>query len=325
MIYQNESNELKYTMIYAKKNCLDCNKKFTDYSFNQVKKFCDYYCKKNYTLARRRKDRIKNIEKQCAYCGETFIQKFIKEVKYCSNKCNQIVQWKRLDAKRKIKRKIDPAYYEHERQLQKQWRKNNKERVKEFTKKAQSKESYKIKRRAWYKVYMSNPDNHNKRKEWERKWRSQDHVKAKKKLYKLNNKEYIRKRMKEYTQRPEVKNRVRERIRYRLKNDPIFRLKSSIRTRIYLYIKRGLAKKTLPTSVLIGCSWEFLKIHLEKQFKPHMSWANYGKWHIDHQKPMASFNLFKQKELLKCCNFSNLQPLWASENLSKGAKLIDVE
>ncbi len=312
-------------MIYAKKNCLDCNKKFTDYSFNQVKKFCDYYCKKNYTLARRRKDRIKNIEKQCAYCGETFIQKFIKEVKYCSNKCNQIVQWKRLDAKRKIKRKIDPAYYEHEKQLQKQWRKNNKERVKEFTKKAQSKESYKIKRRAWYKVYMSNPDNHNKRKEWERKWRSQDHVKAKKKLYKLNNKEYIRKRMKEYTQRPEVKNRVRERIRYRLKNDPIFRLKSSIRTRIYLYIKRGLAKKTLPTSVLIGCSWEFLKIHLEKQFKPHMSWANYGKWHIDHQKPMASFDLFKQKELLKCCNFSNLQPLWASENLSKGAKLIDIQ
>jgi len=312
-------------MIYAKKNCLDCNKKFTDYSFNQVKKFCDYYCKKNYTLARRRKDRIKNIEKQCAYCGETFIQKFIKEVKYCSNKCNQIVQWKRLDAKRKIKRKIDPAYYEHEKQLQKQWRKNNKERVKEFTKKAQSKESYKIKRRAWYKVYMSNPDNHNKRKEWERKWRSQDHVKAKKKLYKLNNKEYIRKRMKEYTQRPEVKNRVRERARYRLKNDPIFRLKCNVRTRIRLYVRRGLAKKTLPTSVLIGCSWEFLKIHLEKQFKPHMSWANYGKWHIDHQKPMASFNLFKQKELLKCCNFSNLQPLWASENLSKGAKLIDIQ
>ena len=217
-------------MIYAKKNCLDCNKKFTDYSFNQVKKFCDYYCKKNYTLAQRRKDRIKNIEKQCTYCNKTFIQKFIKEVKYCSNKCNQIVQWKRLDAKRKIKRKIDPAYYEHERQLQKQWRKNNMEKVKHYTKKAQSKESYKIKRRAWHKVYMSNPDNHNKRKEWERKWSSQDHVKAKKKLYKLNNKEHIRKRNKEYTQRPEVRNRVRERTRYRLKNDTIFRLKSTVRT-----------------------------------------------------------------------------------------------
>jgi len=122
-------------------------------------------------------------------------------------------------------------------------------------------------------------------------------------------------------QREEVKNRIRERTRYRLKNDPIFRLKSSVRTRIYLYVKRGLAKKTLPTSILIGCSWEFLKNHLEKQFKPNMSWANYGKWHIDHYRPMASFNLLKEKELLKCCNFSNLQPLWAFENLSKGAKL----
>jgi len=90
------------------KHCLNCNKQLVDRSFNQVKKFCNYYCKKNHTLERRRKNRIKNIEKQCAYCGKTFIQKFIKEVKYCSNKCNQIVQWKRLDAKRKIKRKTDP-------------------------------------------------------------------------------------------------------------------------------------------------------------------------------------------------------------------------
>ena len=303
------------------KNCLNCNKQLIDRSFNQVKKFCNYYCKKKFTLAKRRKDRIKNIEKQCAYCGKTFIQKFIREVKYCSNKCNQIVQWKRLDAKRKIKRKTDPIYHAHERKIQKQWRENNTEKVKQFSKKAQSKESYKIKRRAWYKVYMSNPIIHNKRKLWEKKWRKQDHVKEKKKLYKLNNKEYISIKNKAYSQREEVKNRTRERTRYRLKNDPIFRLKSSVRTRIYLYVKRGLAKKTLPTSILIGCSWEFLKNHLEKQFKPNMSWANYGKWHIDHYRPMASFNLLKEKELLKCCNFSNLQPLWAFENLSKGAKL----
>ena len=312
-------------MLYAKKNCLDCSKKFTDYSFNQVKKFCNYYCKKNYTLEQRRKERIKNIKKQCAYCNKTFIQKFIKEVKYCSRYCCKTVAWKRFDKIRIQRRKTDPIFYEHERKIQKQWLENNKEKVKHYAKKAQSKKSFKIKRKAWYKVYMSNPDTHNKRKEWEKKWRSQDHVKAKKKLYKLNNKEYIRIKSKEYSQRPEIKNRTRERVRYRLKNDPIFRLKSSVRTRIYFYIKMGLAKKTLPTNVLIGCSWEFLKIHLEKRFKQNMNWDNYGKWHIDHYRPMASFNLFKQKELLKCCNFSNLQPLWASENLSKGAKLIDIQ
>ena len=303
------------------KYCLNCNKQLIDHSFNQVKKFCNYYCKKNFTLAKRRKDRIKNIKKKCAYCGKTFIQKFIQEVKYCSRKCCEIVSWKNFEVIRKKRRKIDPIYLAHERQIQKQWRENNKEKVRQSAKKAQSKESYKIKRRAWWKIYMSNPTIHNKRREWERKWRSQDHVKAKNKLYKLNNREHISIKGREYSQRAEVRNRVRERTRYRLKNDPIFKLKCNVRTRIRLYVKRGLAKKTLPTSVLIGCSWEFLKNHLEKQFKPRMSWANYGKWHIDHYRPMASFNLFKQKELLKCCNFSNLQPLWAIENLRKSDSL----
>jgi len=299
------------------KHCLNCNKQLIDRSFNQVKKFCNYYCKKNYTLAKRRKDRIKNIEKQCAYCGKTFIQKFIKEVKYCSRHCCKTVVWQKLEETRKIKRRTDPEFKEHERQVHKIWRENNKEKVRQSVKKAQSKESYKIKRRAWWKIYMSNPNIHNKRKEWERKWRSQDHVKAKKKLYKLNNREYISIKGREYSQRPEILDRRRERTRYRLKNDPIFKLKCNVRTRIRLYVKRGLAKKTLPTSILVGCSWEFLKNHLEKQFKPNMSWANYGKWHIDHYRPMASFNLFNQEELLECCNFSNLQPLWAIENLRK--------
>jgi hypothetical protein len=299
------------------KHCLNCNKQLVDRSFNQVKKFCNYYCKKKFTLAKRRKDRIKNIEKQCAYCGKTFIQKFIQEVKYCSRHCCKTVAWKKLDKIRKKRRKIDPIYYAHEKQLHTEWRENNKEKVKQYMKKAQSKESYKINRRAWWKIYMSNPTIHNKRKDWEKKWRSQDHVKEKKKLYKLNNREYISIKGREYSQRPEIQDRRRERARYRLKNDTIFKLKCNVRTRIRLYIKRGLAKKTLPTSVLIGCSWEFLKTHLEKQFKPNMNWANYGKWHIDHYRPMASFNLFKQKELLKCCNFSNLQPLWAIDNLRK--------
>ena len=181
------------------KHCLNCNKQLIDRSFNQVKKFCNYYCKKNFTLAKRRKDRIKNIEKQCAYCGKTFIQKFIKEVKYCSRKCCEIVSWKNFEVIRKKRRKTDPIYHAHERQIQKQWRENNKEKVKQFSKKAQSKESFKIKRRAWWKIYMSNPTIHNKRKDWEKKWRSQDHVKEKKKLYKLNNREYISIKGREYS------------------------------------------------------------------------------------------------------------------------------
>ena len=51
-----------------------------------------------------------------------------------------------------------------------------------------------------------------------------------------------------------------------------------------------------------------------------MTWKNYGEWHIDHIKPCSKFNLTDEEEQKKCFNYKNLQPLWASENTSKGAK-----
>lgn len=59
-------------------------------------------------------------------------------------------------------------------------------------------------------------------------------------------------------------------------------------------------------------------VHLERQFTPGMSWTNYGDWHIDHIKPLASFDLTDRVQLLVACHFTNLQPLWAEENLKKG-------
>jgi hypothetical protein len=51
-----------------------------------------------------------------------------------------------------------------------------------------------------------------------------------------------------------------------------------------------------------------------------MTWDNYGEWHVDHIQPCASFDLSDPKQLAECFNWSNLQPLWAKENISKGAK-----
>lgn len=64
-----------------------------------------------------------------------------------------------------------------------------------------------------------------------------------------------------------------------------------------------------------------LRAHLEAQFQAGMSWDNYGEWHIDHIKPLASFDLEDTDQLKLACHYTNLQPLWAKDNLSKGAKM----
>ena len=72
----------------------------------------------------------------------------------------------------------------------------------------------------------------------------------------------------------------------------------------------------------VGCSISFLKKHLEKNFKTGMSWNNKHLWHIDHIKPTALFRFksIQDKEFLECWHYSNLQPLWATENLAKSSE-----
>lgn len=96
-------------------------------------------------------------------------------------------------------------------------------------------------------------------------------------------------------------------------------LRSRLRTALLHNYKSGSAIGDL------GCSIAELEAHLERQFKPGMTWANYGEWHIDHIKPLAKFDLTDRVQLLAACHYSNLQPLWAIENLSKGDSLVDIQ
>lgn len=109
--------------------------------------------------------------------------------------------------------------------------------------------------------------------------------------------------------------------RERMANEPQVRLSRALRTRLNMAISReyraGSAVRDL------GCSIAELCGHLEALFLPGMSWQNYGPrgWHIDHIIPLSSFDLTDRTQLLIACNFENLRPLWAVDNLSKGAKL----
>ena len=106
------------------------------------------------------------------------------------------------------------------------------------------------------------------------------------------------------------------------------RFSGALRNRINTVLK--LNKKSASTDELTGCTIDELRTRFERLFQPGMTWDNHGigkngkemkEWHIDHIKPCASFDLSKDEEQRKCFHFSNLQPLWAKENLIKSGNL----
>lgn len=114
----------------------------------------------------------------------------------------------------------------------------------------------------------------------------------------------------------------REYVKKRARLDPAFKISRYLRARMSKAIINQKAYKSNKTFELIGATSDFVREHLESQFKPGMTWDNYGLhgWHIDHIRPCASFDLTDPEQQKQCFHYTNLQPLWAEENLRKGDK-----
>lgn len=106
----------------------------------------------------------------------------------------------------------------------------------------------------------------------------------------------------------------------RRRQKPYEQLASNIRSRIKDALKFG--RKSAKTEELLGISIQGLKTFLELKFKPGMSWENYGKWHIDHIYPLSKSDLTTPEGQKRAFHYTNLQPLWAKENISKGARVL---
>ncbi|KKM23460.1 hypothetical protein LCGC14_1614950 [marine sediment metagenome] len=134
------------------------------------------------------------------------------------------------------------------------------------------------------------------------------------KQYCKDNKEKVKQREKQY--RKQYKKR-------KWTTDPAYRIQCSLRAGIRRIIKTG--SKTQALKDYLGCSGQELKQYIESQFKLGMNWDNYGLkgWHIDHRIPIITIKSEDDIAQLKIvCHYTNLQPLWAKENQSKGAKII---
>lgn len=100
----------------------------------------------------------------------------------------------------------------------------------------------------------------------------------------------------------------------RFKENPLLKVAQNIRSRLSMFLRGRQKNQSLKQ--YLGCDLEMLKKYLQKQFKPGMTWENYGKWHIDHKIPLTSAT--SENEVYKLNHYTNLQPLWAAENISKG-------
>jgi hypothetical protein len=110
----------------------------------------------------------------------------------------------------------------------------------------------------------------------------------------------------------------------RMQSNEITRSKSAIRRLILSSLKiRNISKSKLVmrTEDILGCKFNFFKIHIESQFEEGMNWFNHGKWHIDHKVPLDIGETVD--EIIKLNHYTNLQPLWADENLTKSSKILE--
>jgi hypothetical protein len=142
---------------------------------------------------------------------------------------------------------------------------------------------------------------------YHKKWyeKNQKSKLEKNKIYILNNKDKINIRVKS------IRN-----------SNPINKLKDNMRSRLRIFFKISNISKKNKTFEIVGCSPQFLKEYLELQFSKGMSWDNHGLfgWHVDHIIPLSSANT--EEDVYKLCHYTNLQPLWAEDNLKKSNKII---
>jgi hypothetical protein len=162
-------------------------------------------------------------------------------------------------------------------------------------------------------------ENKEKIKEYNTKWNKENQEYYKKyfeEYYIINYEKEKERKLKWSRDNREYSNNYQKK---RKKEDILFNIISNMRNSVNRYLKY----KSKHTFEIIGCSPQLLKEHLENQFVDGMSWDNRSEWHIDHITPLSSAKT--EDELYKLCYYTNLQPLWAEDNLKKSNKTIPNE
>ena len=218
-----------------------------------------------------------------------------------TKKCSKCGEIKNLETEFSKNKKFKDGYQyickECAKKRSKQWRQDNKEHVKEY--KAQWKQN--------------NPEYH-------AQWNvdNKEHVKEYNAQYYQNNKEYAKEYSAQYYQNNREHLNQYQNEKYH--SDPLYRMRRNIGNRTNQAFKAKSWHKNGGTEELLGCDWKTAFNHIQSKFKDGMSWDNKGEWHIDHIVPLDCAR--DEEEMKKLCHYTNLQPLWATPNMSKSNKVL---
>ena len=258
-----------------------------------------------------------NVLRKCAMCEkekpETEYAWKKKAKEKLKSKCSECLKQYHKEHYKKNKEKYAlraKKYYQENKDAvdkkSKEWRDNNKEKIAAYAKRyyENNKESYKKQKKQYreknkerYKKYAKQYYENNK--EWLSEYKKQWHE---------NNKEHV------YAHRKKKR-----------EEDPAFNLRLLVSSSIHHALKRVDGKKAGESVLdMLPYSIEQLRNHIESQFEAGMSWDNHGDWHIDHIYPHSKlpYDSMSHPNFKIAWDLRNLRPLWATENLSKGNRIL---
>lgn len=267
--------------------------------------------------------------KQCKTChNDKPIEEFFEYHKTRCKECTR--QWRR-ENREKNKEKIQAQ--------EKARRAANPEKIKEYKRKEVERnranpEPVRARNNAWYEKNREDQKakkrqyyNDNKEKLKAEKKRSyeknKEKIKARDIIYREKNKEKISARRKEYYKKNQkaICKKDQEAKKIKLKKDPQYKLSVKLRHLLREKLLKYNAQKQQSSLILLGCTLAEFKLHLEKSFKPGMTWENWGpnkdQWQIEHKIPIASFFLPDFEEQKKCFHYTNMEAAWWEDNQLK--------
>jgi hypothetical protein len=283
-------------------------------------------CKIEKTISefRKRKDSKDGLRTECKVCNKFYEKEYL------------------LLNREKIKERKKRQYSKNKENIlekNKKYREENIEKIREYDRKRSKNRILKNKTKpkvVSIKIKMSPEEKKERNKKYKQEYfkkNKEKYLELKRERRKENPEKYKESNKKYYEKSKDIQ-KIKKRIwiennreKYnsywtnRKKNDVFFDLCTRVRGRLNSFLKIKNITKKNRTFEIVGCAPQFLKEHLEKQFKEGMSWENRNLWHIDHITPLSSAQT--EDELYKLCHYSNLQPLWAEDNLKKSNKIVE--